>query len=92
MFSTDPDVELRWREWLASRPPEIRALAEKYPPGTRFNIHGVTMYLVSYGEYGEGKTGLGISPIDPRVHYEAAQGLKQNICPCCVPKLDSLRI
>lgn len=44
-----------WEAWLASRPPEIRAAAEKYPPGQpyRLTTTGQKVWLASYSEPGE---------------------------------------
>jgi hypothetical protein len=46
--------EQGWREWLAGRPPAVRALAEKYPPDRLYRMadtgHRVT--LLAYAEDG----------------------------------------
>lgn len=48
-----------WQDWLESRPPEIRAVAEKYPPYLLFKLKstGRRVTVESYGE----KEGGGVS-------------------------------
>lgn len=77
-----------WQEWLESRPPIVRALAEKYPPGTAFNIHGRVMYVISYSEGG----GLSVTPVYPGDDYDLAMEQREPLCHCCVDNLDSLVI
>ncbi len=76
------------RKWLASRPPVVRALAERYPPNTPYNIHGVTMYVISYTEGGA----VLVTPVDPAEDYEQAIAQRQPVCRCCLPELDAHRI
>lgn len=77
-----------WHQWLATRPATVRQIAERYPPGTRFNVHGQLMHVVSYDESG----GLNVTPIDPTEDYAAAVAQRQPVCKCCLRKLDALRI
>ena len=77
-----------WREWLAERPKLVRKMAKKYPPGTKFNIHGQHMHVMSYEEDG----GISVTAIDPFEDYENAVKERKPVCSCCVGKLDELVI
>lgn len=81
-----------WNAWLDTKPPGVRALAEQYPPGSRFKCHGKIMYAISYDELAEGTTSLGLTPTDPAVNYALAVAQKQPVCACCLPKLAALLI
>lgn len=76
----DPDQIAALEEWLADRPPIIRELAYKYPPGTRFQRDGGIYWLVSYMEDG----GIGVSQINPVDDYEGAVATKQEVCASCL--------
>jgi hypothetical protein len=43
-----------WAKWLEERPPQIRAMAKKYPPNVLFRMKssGHRVYMVSYEEDG----------------------------------------
>lgn len=70
-------------EWLESKPPIIRELFVKYPPNGHFTLEGERVWVMGYSEDG----GLGISPVNPFINYEAAIAAKRELCPCCVDKL-----
>lgn len=87
----DAEFARLWAEWLALKPPAVRALAAKYPPGTRFQGHdGATLYAISYDEHQDGAVTLGVTAIDPAKDYAGAVAGKKPICSCCMAKLDTL--
>ncbi len=91
MNTNEKVKQAMYEEWLKSRPPAVRALAEKYPPGTAFLIHGQPMYVFSYGEYKDGTTGIFVTPVWPGEDYEQAMEQRQPICACCLDKLEELK-
>jgi hypothetical protein len=85
----DEQVRLAmWEKWLSTRPAVVQEMANKYPIGTRFNIHGLVMHVIAYGEDG----GLSVTETDPEEDYEKAVAGRVPICPCCVSSLDHLKI
>lgn len=64
-----------WREWYASRPPEIRQLIDRFPPGTVVKHKEETLYVMGYFET-EGEPGVYITPINPSDDYEGAVAAK----------------
>jgi len=75
-------------QWLATRPETVQRTARRYPPGTRFNMHGRVMHVISYEEDG----GLSVTPLDPSEDYKGAVAQRQPVCPCCVAQLDAIKI
>lgn len=73
-----PDAKRQAREWVESRPPEIRALCEAHPPGSVAAIHGRTAYLMGFTE-GD-PPGLLFSYTDPAHDYEAAYASRFGVC------------
>lgn len=68
-------------DWIASRPPAIRALAKRFPVGDIFLINGVGHFLIGYAESEKpGDEMLIVSPIDPTDDYEAAMAAKVHVC------------
>jgi hypothetical protein len=51
-----PQQKAGWREWVASRPPNVRAVAERFDPWSLYRLkpdgHRVTLY--SLGEHEDG--------------------------------------
>lgn len=74
--------------WLAERPPIIRELYNKYPPGTAFMIHGKPMWVIAYREDGSIK----VTPIPPIMNHDLAVNMAVTVCSCCANKLDSIKI
>jgi hypothetical protein len=74
---------LQWDEWLNSRPPVIRELVCRFPPGISFKREGKTFYVVGYVEDG----GLEISDINPAEDYGNAVATKIYFCPKCALEL-----
>ena len=68
------------REWIESRPPEIRALIEQYPPGATIDHNGQPAYLLGYAEVDGPEPGLWFSLVDPAVDYERANRERFFVC------------
>ena len=75
-------VTLDPEKWLSNRPPIIRELFEKFPPGTRFQDGDKILHVVGYSEDG----GILVSATDPSVDYKKAVRTTQRICPSCLKK------
>ena len=76
-MTTDTDPNAAWEAWLATRPPIVRDLARRYPPGTLVQAEGhADRYVVSYGEDGS----LGVSRIDPCKDYDGAVNSIELLC------------
>ena len=72
-------------EWLASKAPEIRELAEEFPPGDAVLIDSVVWYVVGYGELKKGVHLMPLcSPIDPFKDYDGAVDSIERFCSHCV--------
>lgn len=57
------------KAWLESRPPVVRALFERYPVGTWFNIDGVDWWMFGATECGH----IVLTPVDPYDDYDRAK-------------------
>lgn len=77
-----------WEKWVSTRPPAVQAVATKYPLGTRFEIHGKIMEVISYSEDGT----ISVTEYDPRINYRKAVANRQPVCKCCVGKLDEIML
>lgn len=77
-----------FEKWLKGRPQSVQQSARKYPPGTRFLIHGKIMHVISYYESGA----VSVTPHDPAIDHELAVATRQPVCSCCVRKLDEARL
>ena len=60
------------KKWLASRPPAVRKMAAKFPPGTKILYEGAECFVTGYVEEEDGDVGLKLSPYDPTQEYELA--------------------
>lgn len=78
---TDAERADALAEWVASRPPAVRALIERFPMGSRFLIGGTQYHLVGYGEAEDGRATLQVSVTDPAVDWEAAVATRLDVCP-----------
>ena len=78
----NPQVNSAWEFWLASRPPIIRKLAKKFPPGIHiYKKKGAKpLFVVAYCEDG----GIEVSKTDPRVDYPTAVHTRFKICAKCL--------
>lgn len=77
-----------WKQWLSTRPESVRVLALKYPIGTKFNLHGKTLHVMSYNENGT----LALTATSPFEDYEKAVAERQPVCSCCMDKLDEMKV
>lgn len=78
----------QWEAWVETRPPAVRAVARKFPIGTRFLMHGKVVHVISYEENG----GISVSETDPCKDYKTAVDSRQPVCPCCVEKLEEMKL
>ncbi len=65
--------------WVAARPSEIRALCQRFPPGTTAIIKGRLAYLIGYAET-DGEPGFYFTHIDPEKDFERATAEKFFLC------------
>lgn len=70
-------------KWLEGRPEVVKKMARRYPPGTRFLLHGKIMHVIAYSESG----GLSVTPVDPDKNWDKAVKKRRPVCACCVDKL-----
>jgi hypothetical protein len=82
-----PRARRLWFAWLASRPPEIRELAEAKPPGSWTMMGGRKAHLVSYALSTVGP-GYHFSFTDPAVDYDAAVATRFFVCADCLDHED----
>jgi hypothetical protein len=78
------------RAWLATRPPAVRDVAFRYPPGSIIAIGDRTAYVMTYREYEDGTVGLGVSFTNPSRDYDAAFASRFAVCACCLGKVHKL--
>lgn len=71
--SLPPDQE-EMEKWLDTRPPKVRRMAKKFPPGTKVQHQGDMYYVVGYVEElsGDCDVGVKLSSFDPIHEYELA--------------------
>ena len=68
-------------EWIATRPPEVRALAERFPFDAEYTIDGRRYYLLGFSAVERGDTPMLIlSLINPRKNYAAAMRDRIYVC------------
>jgi hypothetical protein len=82
----DPEKRKAALAWVESRPPEIRALIHRFPPGTTIRIDGKDAFVVSYASMkpnpdGE-KPGPGMyfSSTNPAEDYQGALASRFFVC------------
>lgn len=63
IFEPTPKMERRWRKWVSSRPPNVRAVAERLNPWTlyRLNKTGDRATLISLTEHDDGAVTLTVA-------------------------------
>jgi hypothetical protein len=91
---TQADIEA----WVATQPECVRAMAARYPVGTKFRLEdGVVWYVIAYRRQHLAGTDektdtvqLQISTIDPAVSGTLSFQTRQTICPCCMDRIDDL--
>jgi hypothetical protein len=67
---------INWEDWLATRPPSVRALAREFPVGTILDIAGERTFVIGYTE----SDMLILSPTDPTVDYHTAIADRLYVC------------
>jgi hypothetical protein len=77
---TDPEARDAALGWVNSRPPAVRDLVRRYPPGSLLMLQGRPAYVISYQEVADGLPGLNVSYIDPSTDYDRAMASKLFIC------------
>lgn len=65
-----------WRYWLSTRPPRVRRLAQKFPPGTKVVLDDRSHHVLGYSEDGK----VIVSAVDPTVDYAGARAAKEYVC------------
>ena len=94
MLNIYTDKELAWLleklwkdEWYLKLSLPVRALVDKYPPGTYFMVEGKMNYVISYTEGKEGQAvGLRLSEWHPTQNYEEAKLESYYVCLDCLAK------
>lgn len=77
-------------EWLATRPLDVQRRAKQYPPGSILvDPDGLQTFVMGYTEEEGGRVGLWVTPMDPRVDYDAAHAGMFRICADHLPALDA---
>lgn len=74
-----PELQERWKEWVAARPKELKPVIERYPSGTTIMLDGVKMWVIGYAEATDHPR-LIISPVDPNVNAQMAEELTLYLC------------
>lgn len=59
-------------KWLGSRPPNVRRMANKFPPGTKVMYEATECFVVGYVEEEDGDVGLRLSAYNPNQEYDLA--------------------
>jgi hypothetical protein len=86
-MSKDP-TELM-KEWIETRPPEIKALIVRFPPGTAITVNNQLLYVVGYAEgNGSNENSLIVSRTSPADDYDLAVATREYVCPDCVKRMD----
>jgi hypothetical protein len=75
-METDATPDPSFQEWLATRPECVQKLAARHRLGARYNVDGVTHWLIGYTE----NDMIIVSPIDPSVDYDGANENRVHIC------------
>jgi hypothetical protein len=79
LASLDADRRKEVLEWFQSRPPNVRALFRRFPPGSTFSLDGRTAYLVSIVETTD-EPGMILSHVDPAEDYDKAVATRFFVC------------
>lgn len=79
MQETEPQT---MDEWLLTRPPQIRALAQRFPFNAVYNLRGRPHFLLGFSEVAGGGTPvLILSPVNPAIDYDGACNARLYVCP-----------
>jgi hypothetical protein len=79
LASMDADRRGEVLGWFESRPPAVRALFRRFPPGSTFSIDGRTAHVVSVAETTD-EPGMMLSYIDPAEDYDGALATRFFVC------------
>lgn len=62
-FEPTPEQEQGWHAWVASRPPAVRAVAERFQPWELYRVKssGHRVYVASFDEQDDGKVTLKVA-------------------------------
>lgn len=74
----DPERRQAAIDWVESRPPAVRDLCHRIPPGSVVVVEGKPAYVVSYAEGKE--PGIFLSRTDPRLDHETAFASRFFVC------------
>jgi hypothetical protein len=80
-----PDDRREVLRWVESRPPKIRALCHRFPPGWWTMIKGRKVYVIGFAETAD-QPGVYWTYIDPRRDYEGAMAAKFFLCGAHLPE------
>jgi hypothetical protein len=68
---------ISWEDWLATRPPKVRALAQEFPVGLVLEDEdGCQLHVIGYTEQDH----LIVSPVSPDLDYHAALASRCYLC------------
>lgn len=88
----EPEQEAGWKEWVAGRPPNVRAVAERFEPWSLYRMKD-TGQRVTISSFGEGKDGKVSLTVDVRAQFNPGLDFERgvfgidpdNLEPCDVP-------
>jgi hypothetical protein len=58
-----PEQEIGWKDWVASRPDNVRKVAERFEPWSLYALRHQKVTLVSFGEQEDGRVTLTVNVI-----------------------------
>lgn len=67
-------------EWLLTRPPEIRAMAARFPFDAIYSLNGRPHFLLGFSVTSGAGELLILSPINPATNYKAARQARIYVC------------
>jgi hypothetical protein len=79
LASLDPGRREIALAWVDSRPPAVRALFRRFPPGSTFLMEGRTAYIVGVAETDD-EPGMLLSYTNPAVDYDGAFASRFLVC------------
>lgn len=79
LASLDADRREVVLEWFEGRPPKVRALFRRFPPGSTFLIDGRTAHVISVVEM-LNELGIMMSYTDPAKDFDGAFATRFFVC------------
>lgn len=80
-FDDGPALQQGALAWVEARPPEVRELCYRFPPGSEVSIRGRKAWLVGYADaQADSGAGFLFSHVDPFADYERAIESKFFVC------------